>query len=165
MLSCDESTIRDSMEYFESVKCMGTTVFQLFDAWLQSARFKLQEEFDLCYSQVVRTRIRKLNTSTKSKTLTLSEGLLEGWHFSYDRKSEKGSTHHRESEKRRYTIGDITEFVEAKATNTRQPPSVWELPFQDDKHSILVGMESAQEPSQGKIPNRSVDPRPIVLSP
>ena len=46
----DESAIWDSTEYFESVKRVGTTVFQSFDAWLQSAEFKLQEELDLAIS-------------------------------------------------------------------------------------------------------------------
>ena len=45
----DESAIRDSIEYFESLKRVGTTVFQSFDAWLQSAEFKLQE-LDLAIS-------------------------------------------------------------------------------------------------------------------
>ena len=43
----DESAIRDSIEYFESVKRIGTAVFQSFDAWLQSAPCKLQEELNV----------------------------------------------------------------------------------------------------------------------
>ena len=31
----DESAIRDSIEYFESVKHVGTSMFKSFDAWLQ----------------------------------------------------------------------------------------------------------------------------------
>ena len=58
-MSCEhQSAIRDLIEYFESVNCMGTTVFWLFVAH----QFKIQEEFDLFYLQVVRTRSRKLNT-------------------------------------------------------------------------------------------------------
>ena len=38
------------LPYFESVKRMGTAVFQSFDSWLQSAQFKLQEELDLAIS-------------------------------------------------------------------------------------------------------------------
>ena len=46
----DESAIRDSIEYFESVKRMGTAVFQAFDSWLQSAQFKLQDKLYLAIS-------------------------------------------------------------------------------------------------------------------
>ena len=31
----DESAIQESIEYFESVKRVGTSVFKSFDAWLQ----------------------------------------------------------------------------------------------------------------------------------
>ena len=42
----DESAIQDSIEYFESVRRVGTSVFKSFDAWLQSAEFKLQGELE-----------------------------------------------------------------------------------------------------------------------
>ena len=63
----DESAIRDSIEYFESVKRMGTAVFKLFDAWLQSAQFKLQEELDLAISLHPEDSISNIG-STKSKS-------------------------------------------------------------------------------------------------
>ena len=67
----DEIAIRDSIEYFESVKCMGTVVFQSFDSWLQSAQFKLQEELDLAISLHPEDSISNIG-STKSKSATSS---------------------------------------------------------------------------------------------
>ena len=46
----DESAIRDLIDYFESVKRAGTSVFKSFDVWLQSAQFKLEGELDLAIS-------------------------------------------------------------------------------------------------------------------
>ena len=67
----DESAIRDSIEYFESVKRMGTAVFQSFDVWLQSAQFKLQEELDLAISLHPEDSISNIS-STKSKSAASS---------------------------------------------------------------------------------------------
>lgn len=46
----DDNAIQESVEYFESVKRMGTALIQTFDAWLKSVEFKLQEELDLAIS-------------------------------------------------------------------------------------------------------------------
>ncbi|PFX28501.1 hypothetical protein AWC38_SpisGene6805 [Stylophora pistillata] len=62
----DGSAIRDSIEYFESVKRVGTAVFQSFDAWLQSAEFKLQEELDLAISLHPEDSRRAKSTKTIS---------------------------------------------------------------------------------------------------
>ena len=67
----DESAIRDSIEYFESVKRMGIAVFQSFDVWLQSAQFKLQEELDLAISLHPEDSISNIS-STKSKSAASS---------------------------------------------------------------------------------------------
>lgn len=67
----DESAIRDSIEYFESVKRMGTAVFQSFEVWLQSAQFKLQEELDLAISLHPEDSISNIS-STKSKSAASS---------------------------------------------------------------------------------------------
>ena len=58
-------------EYFESVKRMGTAVFQLFNAWLRSAQFKLQEELDLAMSRHPGDSISNIGSS-KSKSASSS---------------------------------------------------------------------------------------------
>ena len=81
----NESAIRDSIEYFESVKRMGTAVFQSFDAWLQSAQFKLQEELDpaislhpedsisnICSSKSAASSRRRKSKSSASSSLSQS---------------------------------------------------------------------------------------------
>lgn len=47
----DDSAIQESTEYFESVKRTGNALVKKFDAWLQSVKFKLQEELDLFISR------------------------------------------------------------------------------------------------------------------
>ena len=46
----DDNDIQDSIEYFESVKHVGTALIQTFDVWFKSVQSKLQEELDLAIS-------------------------------------------------------------------------------------------------------------------
>ena len=43
----DDSDIEVSIEYFRSVKHMGTAVIKAFDTWLKSVELKFQDELDL----------------------------------------------------------------------------------------------------------------------
>ena len=67
----DESAIRDSIKYVESVKRIGTAVFQSFNAWLPSAQCKLQEELDLASSLHPKDSISNIG-SIKSKSAASS---------------------------------------------------------------------------------------------
>ena len=67
----DESAIQDSIEYFESVKCVGTSMS--FDAWLQSAEFKLLGELDLAISLHPEDFISNIG-SVNSKSAARSRG-------------------------------------------------------------------------------------------
>lgn len=72
-----------------------------------------------------------------------------------------------ENLKREDTIGDITEFVEAKATNTRQPPSVWELPFERRQAQYFSwnGKRSRTQPGKDSQPlGRSEAHRALTLN-
>ena len=61
----DESAIRDSIECFESMRHIGTAVFQSFDTCLRSAQSKLQEKLDLASGLHPEDSISKIG-STKS---------------------------------------------------------------------------------------------------
>ena len=67
----DESAIRDSIKYVESVKRIGTAVFQSFNAWLPSPQCKLQEELDLASSLHPKDSISNLG-SIKSNSAASS---------------------------------------------------------------------------------------------
>ena len=66
----DDSAIQDSIEYFESVKRMGTALIQTFDVWLKSVEFKLQEELDLAISLRPEDSISNVGSINPNASLT-----------------------------------------------------------------------------------------------
>ena len=112
----DESAIRDSTEYFESVKRVGTSVFKSFDAWLQSAEFKLQGEFDLAISLHPEDSISNLG-SVNSKSAASSRGHKSVKSSASSRLSRSSTT---SCARLRASAKKTALSVEASALRTRQ---------------------------------------------
>ncbi|PFX21826.1 hypothetical protein AWC38_SpisGene13688 [Stylophora pistillata] len=134
----DGSVIRDSIEYFESVKRVGTAVFQSFDALLQSAEFKLQEEFDLAISlhpedsiSNIGSVISKSTASSRRQGYKTARALLKDRYsqnykiatapIDQGTKSPQIKADDGPALQREVTVGDIGELFEAKARIANHP--------------------------------------------
>ena len=142
----DESAIRDSIEYFESVKRMGTAVFQAFDSWLQSAQFKLQDELDLAISLHPEDSISNIG-STKSKSATSSRRRKSksSASSSLSQSSTASSARLRASAKK------AAFSVEAAALKTRQNIQLEELLLKQKKENFELETELAKAKAEEKV--------------
>ena len=128
----DESAIRDSIEYFESVKRIETAVFQSFDAWLQSAPCKLQEELNVrCWLPAV--FIRRFYQQYWFYQIGLSQS------------STASNARLRESAKK------ATLSVEVAALKTRQNIQLEELLLKQKKENFELETELAKAEAEERV--------------
>ena len=155
----NESAIRDSIEYFESVKCMGTAVFQSFDAWLQSAQFKLQEELDPAISLHPEDSISNIG-STKSKSAASSRRRKSksSASSSLSQSSTPSSARLRASAKK------AALSVEAAALKTRQNIPLEELLLKQKKENFELETELAKAKAEERVYSYCEKQRPSTPS-
>ena len=155
----DESAIRDSIEYFESVKRMGTAVFQSFDVWLQSAQFKLQEELDLAISLHPEDSISNIS-STKSKSAASSRRRKSksSASSSLSQSSTASSAGLRASAKK------AALSVEVAALKTRQDIQLEELLLKQKKENFELETKLAKADAEEKVYSYCEERRLSTLS-
>ncbi|PFX14233.1 hypothetical protein AWC38_SpisGene21625 [Stylophora pistillata] len=141
----DGSAIPDSIEYFESVKRVGTAVFQSFYTWSQSAEFKLQEELDLAISLHPKDSISNIG-SVNSKSAVSSRRPKT--------KSTVSSTISRlstaSSARLRACAKKAALSVEASAVRTRQDIQLQELLLKQKKENFELETELAKAETEEK---------------
>ena len=143
----DESAIRDSIEYFESVKRVGTSVFKSFDAWLQSAEFKLHGELDLAISLHPEDPISNIG-SVNSRSAASSrrhKSVKSSASSCLSRSSTASSARLRASAKK------TTLSVEASALRTRQDIQLQELLLKQKKEIFELETELAKAEAEEKV--------------
>ena len=143
----DESAIRDSIEYFESVKREGTSVFKSFDAWLQSAEFKLQGELDLAISLHPEDSISNIG-SVNSKSAASSRGHKSVKSSASSRLSRSSTT---SCARLRASAKKAALSVEASALRTRQDIQLQELLLKQKKENFELETELAKAEAEEKV--------------
>ena len=142
----DATAVQESIEYFESVKRMGTALIQTFDVWLQSVEFKLQEKLDLAISlhpEDSISNIGSINSNTtansrRSKSKTFASSRLS-------RSSVSSSARLKASAKK------AALSVEAAALKKRQDIQMEELLLQQRKENLRLETELAKAEAEEKV--------------
>ena len=142
----DDSAIQESVEYFESVKRMGTALIQTFDAWLKSVEFKLQEELDIAIgirpqdsiSNVGSVNSNASVTSRKTKSKSTTSSGLSG--------SSSAS-----SARLRASAEKAALSVEAAALKKRQDIQMEELLSKQRKENLILETELAKAEAEEKV--------------
>ncbi|PFX14075.1 hypothetical protein AWC38_SpisGene21798 [Stylophora pistillata] len=159
----DGSAFRDSIEYFESVKRVGTAVFQSFDAWLQSAEFKLQEELDLAISLHPEYSINNIGSvNSKSAVSSKRRKSKSNASSNISQSSTASSARLRASAKK------AALSVEASALRTRQDIQLEELLPKQKKENFELETELTKAEAEEKVYNHCEEqspPKPSGQSP
>ena len=156
----DESAIRDSIEYFESMKRVGTSVFKSFDAWLQSAEFKLQGELDLAISLHPEDSIsiigsinsKSAASSRRHKSVKSSASSSLSW------SSTTSCARLRASAKK------AALSVEASALRTQQDIQLQELLLKQKKENFELETELAKAKTEEKVYSCCNEQSPLTPS-
>ena len=137
----DDSAIQDSIEYFESVKRMGTALIQTFNVWLKSVEFKLQEELDLAISLRPEDSIGNVGSINPNASLTS----IKSKSTSSSRSSTASSARLRASAKK------ATLSVEAAALKKRQDIQMEELLLKQRKENLKLETELAKAEAEERV--------------
>ena len=142
----DESAIRDSIKYVESVKRIGTAVFQSFNAWLPSAQCKLQEELDLASSLHPKDSISNIG-SIKSKSAASSRRRKSKSSAS----SSLSQSSNASGARLRASAKKAALSVEAAALKRRQDIQLEELLLKQKKENFELETELAKAEAEEKV--------------
>ena len=139
----DDGAIQDSIEYFESVKRMGTALIQTFDVWLKSVEFKLQEELDLAIRLRPKDSISNVGSINPNASLTSIKSKSKSTISS--RSSTASSARLRASAKK------ATLSVEAAALKKQQDIQMEELLLKQRKENLKLETELAKAEAEKKV--------------
>ena len=152
----DDSAIQNSIEYFESVKRMGTALIQTFDVWLKSVEFKLQEELDLAISLRPEDSISNVGSINPNASLTPRKSKSKSTtSSSLSRSSTASSARLRASAKK------ASLSVEAAALKKRQDIQMEELLLKQRKENLKLETELAKAEAEEKVYIRCEEQIPL----
>ena len=142
----DATAVQESIEYFESVKRMGTALIQTFDVWLQSVEFKLQEKLDLAISLHPEDSISNIGSINSNTTVNSRRSKSKTFASSRLSRSSTSSSARLKASAKKAALS-----VEAAALKKRQDIQMEELLLQQRKENLRLETELTKAEAEEKV--------------